>query len=105
MYRRPAAVAPVIPARAVPNRKSVPTSTRVLTIQPNTLPIPVRYKAIIMRRPIGRLPPTTEKAITTKQNQKEPFELLAKYDVDNEVDAGIDGNQEVAGVDDLVDDG
>ena len=59
----------------------------------------IRHKAVFMRGPIRRLPPGSEQRIVAEQHQEQPLELLPEDDVDDEVDARVNRDQQIAGVD------
>lgn len=96
---------PMRPGGAVPYRHPVPTRPRILPVQPHALPISVRDETVIVSGAIWRFPAREgEDAVVAEKQQEEPLEFFPEDDIDDEVDAGIDRDEQVAGVDQLVKD-
>lgn len=52
-----------------------------------------------MSGPVGGIPASPEQRIVTEQYQKQSLELVTEYHIDDEVNARVNGHQQVAGVD------
>lgn len=88
-----------------PNRHPIPRVRGILPSEPNAMPISTRHEAVIMRDAIRRLSASgrAEDCVRAEDLEEEPLELLPEDDVDNEVDRGVNGDQEVGDLDELAD--
>lgn len=85
-----------------PNRGPVPGDAgRVLAMEPEAAPVPVRNVTVVVRL-VGRVAAGREEAMAAEQDEEQSLELLAEDDVDDEVDARVDGDEEVARLDHAV---
>lgn len=60
------------------------------------MPVTVGYETVVVS--VRGIPAAAEQWIVAEQHQEQPLELLAENNIDDEVDAGIDGDQQVAGL-------
>lgn len=81
-----------------PDGEAVPAARRVLPMQPDAVPVRARHEAVLVRHAVGRLSSCArvEYRVAAEQLEEEPLELLPEYHVDDEVDAGVDCDEEVA---------
>ena len=75
----------------------------VVPVQAETLPVAVRREAVLLQASVGGVPPhPQEDPVRAEQHQEQPLELLPERHVDDEVDARVDGDEQVAGFDHVV---
>lgn len=103
---RPRTPVPMCPSRTIPHRHPIPAGSRVLPVQSQTLAIPIRYKTVVVCSAIRGFPPRDGKdGVVAEEQEEKALELLPKDDVDDEVNARIDRHEQIARVDQLVEDG